>query len=193
MKIDQYMDILHLVEKMKNNTRHSWTSSGRKESVAEHSYRLTIMAYFLKDRFPDADIDKVIRMCMFHDMGEAFTGDIPAFEKTQEHENKEEEVLSEWVTQLPEPFKSELTDLYQEMNALETEEAKIYKALDRMEAVIQHNEADLSTWLPLEYDLQLTYGTKEVQFSEVMQELKNKAIQDSRKKMNCGHCKIPTE
>ena len=47
------------------------------------------------------------------------------------------------------------------MEALETLEAKIYKALDKLEALIQHNEADLSTWIPLEYDLQITYGTKE--------------------------------
>ncbi len=37
------------------------------------------MAYFVQDEFPEADIDKVIQMCIFHDMGEAITGDIPAF------------------------------------------------------------------------------------------------------------------
>ena len=41
-----------------------------------------------------------------------------------------------------------------------------------MEAVIQHNESDLSTWLPLEYDLQLTYGAENVKFSPYMQALK---------------------
>ena len=40
-------------------------------------------------------------------------------------------------------------------------EAKIVHALDKMEALIQHNEADIATWLPLEYDLQMTYGEKE--------------------------------
>ena len=59
-----------------------------------------------------------------------------------------------------------------EMNAMETEEAKLYKALDKMEAVIQHNEADIASWLPLEYDLQLTYGAEEVQFSQYTRELK---------------------
>ena len=46
------------------------------------------------------------------------------------------------------------------METLETSEAKLYKALDNMEAVIQHNESDISTWLPLEYELQLTHGEK---------------------------------
>ena len=40
----------------------------------------------MRDEFPEADMDKVIRMCIIHDLGEAFTGDIPTFEKTAEDE-----------------------------------------------------------------------------------------------------------
>ena len=59
-----------------------------------------------------------------------------------------------------------------EMDALETAEARIYKALDNLEAVIQHDEADISTWLPLEYELQLTYGAERVKASPYLQRLK---------------------
>lgn len=69
------------------------------------------------------------------------------------------------------------------MEALETLEAKIYKALDKLEALIQHNEADLSTWIPLEYDLQMTYGNKECSFSEYMKELRDTVREDSKKKV----------
>ena len=79
MEVNRYLEILGVFEKLKNNTRHSFTSSGRKESVAEHSHRLAVMAYFVKDEYPDADIGKVILMCLFHDLGEAFTGDVPSF------------------------------------------------------------------------------------------------------------------
>ena len=58
------------------------------------------------------------------------------------------------------------------MNERKTEEAKLYKALDNLEAVIQHNEADISTWIPLEYDLQFTYGSDKVEFSPYLKELK---------------------
>ena len=68
------------------------------------------------------------------------------------------------------------------MEEKETLEAQIYKALDRMEALIQHNEAALSTWLPLEYDLQMTYGEKDVQFSGYLKELKRQINEDSEKK-----------
>ena len=68
----------------------------------------------------------------------------------------------------PEPQRDEWRGLLEEMDALETKEAKLYKALDKLEALISHNESDLSTWLPLEYDLQLTYGQENIQFSEYL-------------------------
>lgn len=183
MKPQELIRLMKIAENLKNNTRHSWTSSGRHESVAEHSFRLCFMALFLQDEFPDADMDKVIRMCIVHDIGEAFTGDIPAFEKTDGDEKKEEDVVKRFTDGLPEPYRTELGNLFEEMNALESEEAKIYKALDKMEAVIQHNEADISTWLPLEYELQLHYGEKEVDFSPYMKNLKEAANEDSRRKI----------
>ena len=177
-----FPDFLKVAERLKCNTRHSYTSSGRHESVAEHSWRLTVMAYFMQDEFPEADIDKVIKMCMFHDMGEAITGDIPAFEKTSADSDNENHVMEELLDTLPEPYRTDLKDLFAEMEALETLEAKIYKALDKLEALIQHNEADLSTWIPLEYDLQMTYGTEECSFSEYMKSLRDMVREDSRKK-----------
>lgn len=183
MNLEKYFEIMHLAEKLKNNTRHSWLSSGRRESVAEHCYRLTLMAYFMKDEFKDADIDKVIRMCMFHDIGEAFTGDIPTFEKKEKDSLKEEKIVENWIDELPKPYKKELYDLFKEMEEQVTTEAKLYKALDRMEAVIQHNEADIRTWLPLEYELQLSYGEKETAFSKVTEKLKEHANKDTIEKI----------
>lgn len=182
MEIRELLDFLKVAEKLKCNTRHSYTSSGRHESVAEHSWRLALMAFLVKDEFPDINIDRVIRMCIFHDIGEAVTGDIPAFEKTQQHEEVERNVVSKILEGLPEYYMDELNILFAEMDEQKTTEAKLYKALDKLEALIQHNEADISTWLPLEYDLQMTYGTKECSFSEYMNELRNVVREDSRKK-----------
>ncbi len=183
MDLDQYFAILHRAEQLKNNTRHSWTSSGRHESVAEHSWRLALMAYFLKDEFYGIDMNKVILMCLFHDMGEAFTGDIPAFSKTDADSRREEETVAAWLNTLPVPYREELGLLFDEMDKQETQEAKLYKALDKMEAVIQHNEADIRTWLPLEYDLQLSYGKKETDFSEVTKRLKAYVNRETREKI----------
>ncbi len=184
MKINSYIQILDILEAMKRNTRHSWLSDGRHESVAEHSWRLAAMAYLVKDEFPEADISRVILMCLFHDIGEAFTGDIPTFLKTGADEEAEGNVVDRFLDTLPEPYRSELRALFVEMRELKTAEAKIYKALDKMEAVIQHNEADISTWLPLEYDLQINYGEKEVRFSDWTKALKQAANDKTREKIS---------
>lgn len=183
MKPEQLLEILSVAEKLKCNTRHSYTSSGRHESVAEHSWRISLMAMLLTPEFPEADMNKVIRMCLIHDVGEAFTGDIPAFEKTDADTQKEDAALDTWVASLPEATGAEFASLLAEMNALETLEAKIYKALDRMEAVIQHNEAEITTWLPLEYDLQLVYGEENVQFSPYFRSLKAEVDAWTRRKI----------
>lgn len=172
MKPQELLSILSVAEKLKCNTRHCDTSSGRRESVAEHSWRMTFMAMLLEDEFPDTDINKVIKMCLIHDLGEAFTGDIAAFNKTEDDARKELEIYQEWINQLPEYQKNQMSALLEEMEELKTKEAKLYKALDKMEAVIQHDESDIASWLPLEYDLQLTYGSKEVAFSPYLMELK---------------------
>ncbi len=184
MKINSYIQILDILEAMKRNTRHSWLSDGRHESVAEHSWRLAAMAYLVKDEFPEADISRVILMCLFHDIGEAFTGDIPTFLKTGADEEAEGNVVDRFLDTLPEPYRSELRALFAEMRELKTAEAKVYKALDKMEAVIQHNEADISTWLPLEYDLQINYGEKEVRFSDWTKALKQAANDKTREKIS---------
>lgn len=82
MEPEKLLEALHTAEKLKDTTRHCYTSKGRHESVAEHSWRIALMAFWLRDEFPQADMDKVIRMCLIHDLGECFTGDIPAFDKT---------------------------------------------------------------------------------------------------------------
>ncbi len=229
MKPRELLDILSVAERLKDAVRHCYTSGGRRESVAEHSWMMTVMAFFMRDEFPDADMDKVIEMCIIHDLGEAFTGDIPTFEKTKEDEKREEELLADWIKPdadmdkviemciihdlgeaftgdiptfektkedekreeelladwiktLPSGYAEKMQLLYEEIEEQNTQEAKIYKAIDKLEALIQHNMSDLSTWLPLEYDLQKTHGNDKVGFSEYMKELRAEILKDTLKK-----------
>ena len=104
-------------------------------------------------------------------------------DKKEEDSQKEDEVFFNWVSTFPEPYREEFSDLLTEMIELKTGEAKLYKALDNLEAVIQHNEADISTWIPLEYDLQFTYGADKVQFSPYLKELKQELDNRNTKKI----------
>lgn len=160
MQPDLFLQFLHTLEALKCNTRHSWTSTGRHETVAAHSWRLAVMALLLRDEFPGVDMDKVLRMCLIHDFGEAVTGDIPSFEKSEKDETQESYAVTHMLAALPQAQQQEFVALFAEMDAQASQEAKIYKALDKIEAVIQHNEAPLDSWIPLEYDLNRTYGTE---------------------------------
>ena len=186
MEARKLLAALHVAEKLKDETRHCTTSQGAPENVAGHSWRMALMAYFMKDEFPELDMDKVIKMCLIHDLGECFTGDVPTFLKTQEDEDRESSMLADWVRSLPEPFASEMTALYTEMDALETGEAKLYKSIDKLEAVIQHNESPISTWEPHEYELNRTYGTDMVQFSPYLKGLRAEILRDTNEKIETG-------
>jgi len=183
MDARRFIDFLGIIEKLKCNTRHSWTSSGRQESVAEHSWRLAVMAMLCADEYPSLDINKLIRMCLIHDFGEAITGDIPAFRKTEADEKVEENAVEKLLSLLPADTKDELSALFCEMKELQSDEAKLYKALDNLEGVISHNEADISSWIEREYTENLTYGEKNSEWSEWTRNLRRVLKEDSIKKI----------
>ncbi|MBQ3256197.1 MAG: HD domain-containing protein [Oscillospiraceae bacterium] len=177
------IEALSVAERLKDATRHCYTRNGRHESVAEHSWMVTLMAFLIKDEFPEADMDKVMKMCIIHDLGEAFTGDIPTFEKNDVHEQTEKKLLSAWLDTLPEHLREEMTALYAEMEQRETLEAKIFKALDGLEALIQHNISDLSTWIPKEYELNKTYADDKVAFSDYLKAVREEVRKDTLQKL----------
>lgn len=183
MSAGQFIAFLGKIEKLKSVPRHCVTADGIVENVAAHSWRTAVMAYLLKDELEDTDTDKVIRMCLLHDIGEALTGDIPAFEKTRENEAAEKLAVDRLLKSLPESLYQETSALFEEMETLETREARVYKALDKLEAVIQHNQSDIRTWLPLEYDLQKTYAAEAVKGFPFLERLQEESVKETERKI----------
>jgi putative hydrolase of HD superfamily len=70
------------------------------------------------------------------------------------------------------------------MDAQETKESKLYKALDKLEALIQHNESPINTWSENEYELNKTYAFENVEFSEWLMELRKEILQDTIDKID---------
>lgn len=190
MSPETLLELLHTAERLKCTTRHCETSTGRRESVAEHSWRLALMALLMKDEFPGLDMDRVIAMCLIHDLGECFTGDIPVFVKTEEDRVREDRLLADWVADMPSPAREMLQALYAEMDALQSPEARVYKALDGMEALIQHNESDLASWEPHEYQLQMTYCSDRVTFSPYLTALREQVRRDTVDKVKAGEKRL---
>lgn len=183
MEPRQLLDFLGIAARLKDVPRHCKTPGGIPENVAGHSWRIALMALLLKNEFPEIDMDRVIRICLVHDLGEAVTGDIPAFVKTDANEAVEAEAIRGLLTILPPTECGELGRLFAEMEEQRTPEARFFKALDKLEAVIAHNESDISTWIPLERELNLTYATDEAAEFPFLARLRNVMLHDTMKKI----------
>ena len=77
-KLERYLRFIREAERLKDVLRTAHTSTGRHESTAEHSWRLALLAAVLTGERPRLDMQRVLLMCLVHDLGEAYDGDIPA-------------------------------------------------------------------------------------------------------------------
>ena len=190
MTLDKLLNFMSIAEKLKCNTRHSWTSSNRHESVAEHSWRLCLLAYSLKQEMKEYDMDRVLLMCLVHDLGESIIGDIPAFDKNENDEENEKNAIKSIIDMVDGELKTELSSIFKEIEEQKTKESRIFKVLDKMEAVLQHNEAPIETWIELEYELNLVYGEKESEEFPFLKELRNRLKIMSEEKIRNYHNSI---
>lgn len=183
MKPEKMLDFLTFAGRLRTVPRHCYTAPDRRESVADHSWRLVLMAYLCAEEYPGIDLGKLLTFAAIHDLGEAVTGDIPAFVKTEAQEQTEDRAIDSLVNTLPAQAREKLSALFDEYERQDSLEAKLCLALDKMEAVLSHNESDITTWLPLEHDLQLTYGAEEAAFSPYTEELRAALNADTRRKI----------
>jgi putative hydrolase of HD superfamily len=107
------------------------------ESVADHSFRTAVIGYVLASMEPDADRDKVILMCLFHDFPEARTGDHNYVNKKYVIVD-EEKAVQDQVQGLP--FGEEISRLILEFNTLETLEARLSKDADQLDLILELKE-----------------------------------------------------
>lgn len=157
-QLKNYLDFIKTIEGLKSVTRTAWTESGRRESTAEHSWRLAMLAFVLKDEFPELDSFKVLTMCLIHDIGELYTGDIPAIENpcAKDKEAREREDVSKIFGILPDESGTKLLNLWEEYSGAATPEARLVKALDKAETILQHNQGKNPS--DFNYDFNLSYG-----------------------------------
>ena len=164
--------ILHFLrrsERLKDTVRSGYTTEGRQESVADHTWRLCIMAMCLHDSFPDVDFAHLIKICLVHDLGEAVGGDIPAPEQSAENDKAQQERtdLIELLSPLPDRLKADVLDLWDEYEAAVTPEARLAKALDKLETLLQHtqgaNPPDFDYRFNLQYGRRFTTGNPTIE------------------------------
>ena len=156
------VEFLRRAERLKTTTRSGYTSAGRPESVAEHTWRLCLMALVLAPEFPDVDFARLIKICLVHDLGEAIGGDVPAPEQVRRTAagvatgkgDAERRDLLTLLDTLPDDLGRELTALWDEYERAVSPEAKLAKALDKLETIMQHTQGQN----PPEFDYRFNLG-----------------------------------
>jgi len=154
------LEFLRAAEQLKTTYRSGWTSAGRSESVAEHTWRLCLMSMMFADSFPEVDFARLVKICVIHDLGEAIGGDIPAIHQVpgESKAAQEREDLLQLLRPLPERLRAEITALWDEYEAAASPEAKLAKALDKLETIMQHNQGRNPP--DFDYRFNLDYGKR---------------------------------
>jgi putative hydrolase of HD superfamily len=157
---EKVLGFLPLAERLKRELRHSWLSDGRRESVAEHTWFMALMALLTYRRLEEpVSLDRVLSMAIVHDLAEVEVGDIPYFEASDRKARKAElelVAIDRIAAMLPAPEGAVVRELWLEFEEGQTPESKFVRALDHLEVQVQHNLADISTWEPVEHALVYT-------------------------------------
>lgn len=169
--LEKQVEFIKLAEGLKSVTREAWSTTGRRESTAEHSWRLALFAGLLAPSF-GVDIGKTLMMCLIHDLGELYIGDISAVSNPNEAEKHaaEERDVQSVLSHLPKEQGEELLALWREYNDNVTAEAKLVKALDKAETIIQHNQGKNPPGF--DYDFNLNYGKQYFSEDPVLMQLR---------------------
>lgn len=170
LQLSNILQFLHVSEGLKKLLRHSWLSSGRQESVAEHTWRMSLMAITLHRQIESkVELGHVLEMITVHDLAEIVTSDYHAFEDVPSNKHELEAAgLKIVVKDLDQSTQEKIIMLWEEFEEGKTAEAKFAIALDKLEVLIQHNEADTSTWKEIEYPFNYTYAYDKVSHSQVL-------------------------
>ncbi|WP_158243236.1 HD domain-containing protein [Acidimangrovimonas sediminis] len=184
------VDVLSLAESLKTEMRHSWLSNGRQESVAEHTWMMSVAAVLMAPHLQHSvDLGQTLKLIALHDIAEAITGDIPYFEVSARKDTKladEAEAMETIRKMLPEGSGKLLLELWREYEDCETPEAKFARALDKLEVQHQHNLAELQTWTEQELDLVYTKMDRECAHDTALMTLLAVIRSRAEKKMRDG-------
>lgn len=181
--LSAYIRFIQEAEGLKCITRTAWTSTGRRESTAEHSWRLALLAGLLLPAYPGLDTRRVLMLCLIHDLGEVYEGDISAALRPDQDEKERQEraAIKRAAALLPETAGQELCKLWEEYNACVTPEARLVKALDKAETILQHNQG--ANPHEFDYAFNLEYGKKYFEHDPLLQKLRALLDGQTRKRV----------
>lgn len=184
--IQKRLDFIREAERLKDVVRNSYTSQGRRESTAEHTWRLCLMAMVFQDELGDLDFLKVLKICLLHDLGEAIGGDIPATAQGSlpDKGHRERVDLLQLMEALPAALREEFLGLWDEYENASSPEGRAAKALDKIETILQHNQGRNAP--DFDYAFNLTYGRKYTDGRDLFRQIRDAVDEETRKRMTSG-------
>ena len=175
-KLERYLRFIREAERLKDVLRTAHTSTGRHESTAEHSWRLALLAAVLTGERPRLDMQRVLLMCLVHDLGEAYDGDIPAVAQMADGTKEAAELaaMDKLTRMLPPAAGTAIRKIWEEYEACQTPEARWVKALDKAETIIQHNQG--ANPADFDYAFNLTYGSGYFRDDDLLRDLRRRKV-----------------
>lgn len=137
------LKIFKVIGQLKTLKRTGWVQNdiSLPESVADHMYRMSMLSFFITD--PSINRDKLMKICLCHDLAEAIVGDITPYDGVSKEEKKklEEDALRMIVGNIGHAeIADEILSLWLEYENGTSKEAEIAKNLDKFEMIIQADE-----------------------------------------------------
>lgn len=133
----EIVSFLKKAGKLKEIKREGWLRVGIKnaESVASHSYRVSLIAMVVGDKL-NLNVEKLLKMALLHDLAEAKIGDITPYEmKKEEKIELERKAMKDILYNFDEYF-----NLWIEYIEGESEEARLLQEIDKFEMILQAYE-----------------------------------------------------
>jgi len=186
------LSFLHIAEKLKTQKRNGETSLGNKESIADHTFRVALMVMLISPYLDEPiNQEKALKIALIHDLVEIVTGDKAYFHYVEnplasEEKRKEELNAIEYLsTLLPPPLSNELKELFFDYIEGRNNEGILVRAIDKIEAQIQHNEANISIWNSYDFKYAFSRLNSYCDFDSFLNKVRIMVQEESRKKV--GH------
>lgn len=180
------LEFLRRAEKLKDVLRSGYTSSGRPESTAEHTWRLCLMALLFAPSIPDIDLGRLLQLCVVHDLGEALQGDIPATEQAlwPGKSARERADLAKLTGSLAPELRARIVGLWEEYESASTPEAALAKGFDKLETILQHTQGENPAGF--DYAFNLDYGRAQTSAHPLLAAIRTILDEDTRRRVRSG-------
>jgi putative hydrolase of HD superfamily len=180
------LTFLREAERLKTTLRSGHASTGRPESTAEHTWRLCLMAMVFQSGFANLDMQKLLKLCVIHDLGEAIHGDIPAVQQhlVPDKSAQERTDFLMLMEPLPAPVKHEFLELWEDYEYARSPEAQMVKGLDKLETILQHNQG--ANPPDFDYAFNLTYGQKHTATHPLLAQIRESLDADTQRRHGSG-------